>query len=447
MDALYKMDALYELRIVDGPVAAACWILASCGTAALCWVILGGAPFRPARLVVLTAVSLGAVALTATIHWLLVECASVFPENLPGEVLAASGFGLLGLLLGATALARIGPRRGAWGQRGLAVASAASTALLSGQMVNAYFGLSPTLGDLVGRTSAEVRLLERELRRSAAPAVPLAAWVPPAKGLPHAGELRTADIPGTASGFRARPAYIYLPPAYFADTRPELPVLLLMSGQPGNPSDWLTGGRLKAKLDRFAAEHAGVAPVGVVVDPLGSPSANTLCMDTKLGAAESYLVHDVVPWIKESLSVAKGPEHWASAGFSFGGTCAVQLLAKHPELVHSALGFAAEEEPALAKDRSKTIGMAFDGDAAAFDAQVPAHHFATRRLEGSLLFLAVGSKDHDFVGQARVLGDQARTAGAAVEMVFVQGEGHSWEMIAKAWGHGIRLLAERWGIG
>lgn len=440
------MDSLYELRIVDGPVAVACWMLALGGMAALCRLVLGDPPLRARRLAVLIALPLAAVAFTAALQWLVVEWLTVFPGELPGEVLAAVGLGALGLLLGGAALVRIGRAGGARGRRGLAAASAASTALLSGQLVNAYFGLNPTVGDLVGRTLAQVRPLEPELGRSAAPSVPLSAWVPPSKGLPGTGELRTADIPGRTSGFRARPAFIYLPPAYFGDPRPELPTLILMSGQPGNPSDWLTGGRLQVKLDRFAAQHGGVAPVAVVVDPLGSTSANTLCMDSRLGAAESYLVDDVVPWIKEKLSVATEPERWAAGGFSFGGTCAVQLLAKHPRLLTSALGFAAEEEPALAKDRSKTIDTAFDGDAEAFESQVPARHFATQRHDGSLLFLAAGSKDLDFVRQSRRLAEQARAGGLAVETALVQGEGHSWEMLGKAWGQGIALLAQRWGI-
>ncbi|MEA5456108.1 alpha/beta hydrolase-fold protein [Sinomonas sp. JGH33] len=440
------MDALYDVRIVDGPVAVVCWVLALAGLGTLA--VLAARPrkdpWHRAAIICLGAV-VAAAAVTGVVHWLLVDIGNVFPEDLPAEVLVASGFGVLGVVLAVAALIRIGLARRAWRLRVFAVLSAAAMALLSGQLINAYFGLNLTVADLAGVSLSHIRPLDASLERPARPTAALAAWNR-SDVLPAHGELRTAKIPATSSGFSARPAYVYLPPAYFAPTRPELPVLLLVPGQPGNPSDWIVGGRLRHKLDRFAADHGGVAPVAVVVDPNGSPSANTMCMDTKLGRSESYLVQDVVPWVKEHLSVAADASMWAAGGFSFGGTCSVQLLAKHPELVGSALGFAAEQEPALAKDRAKTIDLAFDGDAAAFESEVPETFFASRRHDGLLLFLAAGSRDQDFTRQAKVIAGQAQASGVEVHEFSADGEGHSWEMIAKAWPSGLDLLARRWGI-
>lgn len=440
------MDALYELRIVDGPVAVVCWVLGVLGAAALVlFAVIGHRRGWRRGLVFAAASVVLAVAVTGTVHWILVDVLNVFPEDLPAEVLTAAGFGVLGVLLCIVGLVCLGPARRAWGRRVIAILSAGMTILLAAQLANAYFGLNRTVADLAGVSIAHVRALEPGLERGGSPSVPLEHWTRPTS-LPHTGDLRTTPIPGTISGFKARPAYIYLPPAYFAAPRPELPVLLLMPGQPGNPSDWLSGGRLREKLDQFAAEHHGVAPVAVVVDPLGNPSTNTMCMDTKIGKAESYLVRDVVPWIKTHLSVATTADRWAAGGFSFGGTCSVQLLAKHPELVSGALGFAAEQEPALAKDRAKTIDVAFDGDVAAFEAEVPAHFFAARRHDGQFLFLAAGAKDHDFMRQAEVVAGQARASGIEVHPAVADGEGHSWEMIAKAWPEGLKLLAQHWKL-
>jgi enterochelin esterase-like enzyme len=441
------MDALYQLRIIDGPVAVGCWVLGVAGATMLLAFAIAGRRRDWRRGVVLVAVTFVlAVVLTGVSHWILVDLLNVFPEDLPAEVLTASGFGVLGVLLAVLSLVRLGAARRVWGRRTVSVLAAAAIVLLSGQLVNAYFGLYHTVADLAGVSVAHTMQLEPALERSGSRSVPLQRWRRPPEGLPRTGDLRIAPIPGTVSGFKARPAYIYLPPAYFGPTRPELPVLLLMPGQPGNPSDWLTGGRLREKLDHFAEEHGGIAPVAVVVDPLGSPSANTMCMDTRLGAAESYLVQDVIPWIKTHLTVATSADRWAAGGFSFGGTCSVQLLAKHPNLVSAALAFAAEDEPALAKERSKTVDLAFDGDEAAFDAQVPAHFFAASRHDGSLLFLAAGSKDHDFQHQAAVIAEQAGASGVEVHHAMGDGEGHSWEMIAKTWPEGMSLLAQRWRI-
>ncbi|WP_407812297.1 alpha/beta hydrolase-fold protein, partial [Staphylococcus aureus] len=90
-------------------------------------------------------------------------------------------------------------------------------------------------------------------------------------------------IAGTVSGFSARDAEIYLPPAYFTNPRPELPVLVLLAGQPGAPEDWLQGGRLVQTMDTYAAAHSGLAPVVVVADGTGSELANPLCVDSQLG--------------------------------------------------------------------------------------------------------------------------------------------------------------------
>lgn len=438
------MDWLYELRVVDGPLAIACWTLGVAGAAFLVALTLLRSPRWRGELLLVSSVVV-AVAATLAGHWLLVDIVNVFPEDLPPEVLAWGGAGILGVVLCIVCIVRLGLARRAWGRRVAAVASAAAVVLLSAQQINAYFGLNLTVADLAGVSVNRIQAITADLERQAAPSVPLSAWTPPAD-LPQNGELRKVRLPNSASGFAARDAYIYLPPAYFAPQRPELPVLLLMAGQPGNPPDWLSGGRLRATMDRLAAKHGGVAPVAVVVDPIGAPSNNTLCMDTKLGRAETYLVDDVVPWIKQHLAVAVDARHWAAGGFSFGGTCAVQLLAKHPEAFGSALGFGAEKEPSLAKERRKTIDAAFDGDTAAFEAQIPAHFFALGGHEGQFLFLAAGTRDADFMAQANVVADQARGGGADVHVEFVAGEGHSWEMIAKAMPVGLDLLATRWGL-
>ena len=39
----------------------------------------------------------------------------------------------------------------------------------------------------------------------------------------------------------------------------------------------------------------------VVPDVTGSPMGNTMCMDSRLGAAESYLTQDVTKWLQTDL--------------------------------------------------------------------------------------------------------------------------------------------------
>jgi len=53
--------------------------------------------------------------------------------------------------------------------------------------------------------------------------------------LAAAGVVSTVVIPGSVSGFAARPAWVYLPPAALVRNPPALPVLVLLHGQPGSP--------------------------------------------------------------------------------------------------------------------------------------------------------------------------------------------------------------------
>ena len=430
------MDAIADIRLVDGPLFWTAWAAGAAGVIYLLWPRGKRWPLVPVLATVLAAV------IVAAVHWLLIYVFSTFPEELPREVLGWFVPAVAGILLWTTRLIPAG-----WKARCAATAAMLGVLLLSSVQVNAYFGLSRTVGDLLGTAVARIPPLEEKLTRqagSAAP-VPLADWARP-EGLPSEGVLRKAEIPGTSSGFDAREAYIYLPPAYQSPERPALPVLVLFSGQPGGPADWLTGGALRSHMDRFAARHNGVAPVVVVVDPNGSPSGNSLCMDSRIAKADTYLSVDVPGWISATLDVDAERRNWGVGGFSFGGTCAMQLGTRHPELYGSILAFASEQEPALAKEREKTVEASFGGDTNAFEAQTPLHLMRHHRFESSAVYFAAGAADPEFTGYMDVLSAAARGAGFHVEVRHIADSGHSWETVSKGMPDALDFLASRWGI-
>ncbi len=430
------MDALSDIRLVDGPLLWAAWAVGAAGAVYLLWRRGRRWPTVPVLAVV------SAALIVAAVHWLLIYVFSTFPEDLPREVLGWSVPAVAGVLLWITRLVPAG-----WKGRAAATAAMLGVVLLSSVQMNAYFGLNRTVGDLLGTAVARIPPLEAELTRQAGRAVPvpLAEWVRP-EGLPSEGVLRKADIPGTSSGFDAREAYIYLPPAYQSPERPALPVLVLFSGQPGGPADWLTGGALRSHMDRFSARHNGVAPVVVVVDPNGSSSGNSLCMDSRIAKADTYLSVDVPRWISETLDVGAERSNWAVGGFSFGGTCAMQLGTRHPELYSSILAFASEQEPALAKEREKTVEASFGGDTKAFEAQTPLYLMKQHSFEGSAVYFAAGATDPEFTGYMDVLSAAAREAGFEVEVRRIANSGHSWETVSKGMQDALDFLAPRWGI-
>lgn len=448
------MDFLDGLRLTDGPLVWAAWTAAAAGMAYL----LRHTAFRhdggrrrpgPAAAIVATVVLLAA-ALVAAVHWFLIYAISVLPDELPGETLAWSVPAVGALLLWVLFL--YGLRGRGRGRSRPAGSPAAATAAflavlaLSAVQINMYFGLDHTVGDLTGTAVARIQPLDAGLTRASGgpPATGLARWRVPGQ-LPD-GVIRKAVIPGLASGFHGRDAFVYLPPAYRSSPRPALPVLVLFSGQPGGPADWLVGGALRTRLDRFAAAHAGVAPVAVVVDPNGSESANSLCMNSKIARADTFLARDVPDWINRTFDVDPDPRHWAAGGFSFGGTCAMQMVTRHPDVYGAALAFSSEMEPALAKERQKTIQASFGGDAAAFDRLTPLSLMAENRFDGHGVYFAAGERDPKFTGYMDVLSEAARHAGFAVETHRIAGAGHSWDTAANGLSGGLDFLARRWAL-
>ncbi|MEV7661107.1 alpha/beta hydrolase-fold protein [Paenarthrobacter sp. NPDC089316] len=430
------MDFLLDVSLVAGPFL---WISIACGVA-------GGAYLlwrrRRSWLLVIVGSLLAAIALVTLVHWILVDLMAVFSENLPFETVAWSVPAVAAILLG---IARF-PRNSSKG-RFLSVLAMLGVILMSVVQVNLYFGLNNTVADLFGTAVARIQPLEQSLKRpsNAVPGPLPSAWKSP-DSLPVNGILRKASIPGTVSGFSARDAYIYFPPAYQASPRPSLPVLVLFAGQPGGPADWLTGGQLRAQLDRFAEAHGGIAPVTVVVDPNGSGSANTMCMDSRIAPADTYLSQDVTAWISDTLDVSTDHKQWSVGGFSFGGTCAMQMGTAHPEIFPSVLAFSAEREPALAKDRNKTIAESFDGDVAAFESRTPLVLMRDRNFASSGVYFAAGATDNEFINYMHELAEAARSAGFQTEEHTVRNAGHSWDAVVKGMPGGLDFLAARWGL-
>lgn len=369
---------------------------------------------------VIAAVS-GAAILTGSVATVL-ALAHPFPDPIPSVVWVS--LAACGAACGAAVrvIAVMGRR---------AVLGAAAATLLvvvsAGAQVNGYFDQYPTVGSLLAVTSNEVALTSvpaREAVVAAAPGRSLAElWRPP-PDLPAHGVVSQADIAGVVSGFRARPAWVYLPPAYLVSPRAQLPVLVLLAGQPGSPQDWLRGGQLGPLMDAFAAAHHGLAPIVVVPDWTGTLTANPLCMDSRLGRVQTYLSVDVPSWVAGHLQADVSPAGRAVAGLSAGGTCALQLATNRPDVYPTFVSVSGQSAPTLG-DPVGTVQAAFGGDAAAFRAVAPLDLLARHRYPRSAGFVVVGTGDAVYRPEAR---DVARAAqGRLSGVVYREVPGrHDW---------------------
>jgi S-formylglutathione hydrolase FrmB len=356
----------------------------------------------------------------------LMEWWHPFPEALPLVFWGALGFSLVGVGLAVAAA-----RRPGWLRRIGSVLAVLMVLAAGANLVNVHFGQYPTVSTALGMAPHNQVEFGRIAPRSpdavtAAPGQPLSAsWRPP-DGMPATGVVSEVVIPARTSGFAARPGWIYLPPAYLATPRAVLPVLVLLSGQPGSPRDWIDGGGLATVMDRFAATHAGLTPVVVVPDMLGAQLANPLCLDSRLGKAQAYLTVDVPAWIRATLQVDPDPAGWAVGGYSAGGTCALQLAVNSPQVYPTFLDISGQDEPTLG-DRTRTVNDAFGGDAAAFTAVNPMDVLATRRFTATAGAIVAGEHDATYRPQADKVAKQCRRAGMAVEYRQLPG-GHDWRV-------------------
>jgi S-formylglutathione hydrolase FrmB len=367
-----------------------------------------------------------------------------FPDPLPVRVLLWIALGLVAVGLGVAGVLA----GGRW-RRAVTVPLVVLALLLPAMKINAFYGYLPTVRDALGIPAPNAVNLADVPAREPLVTAPAGralsdAWTP-SPDVPGNGGVTTVDIPGPRSGFAARQGVVYLPPAYLDPARrPLLPVLVMIAGQPGGPQDWLVAGKLAPILDAFAAAHGGLAPVVVVPDATGASFANPLCMDSALGASASYLTQDVPAWIREHLQVDPDPAHWAVGGFSFGGTCALQLAVRAPDVYPTFLDISGQKEPTLGT-REQSAAATFGGDQDRFVAQCPLTALGQHRFPHSTAMVAVGDSDDLYGPDAAAVRTAAGAAGMVVDDVTVPG-GHSWSVARTALTTALPMLGEKLGL-
>jgi S-formylglutathione hydrolase FrmB len=296
--------------------------------------------------------------------------------------------------------------------------------------VNAYYGYFLTLGQAFGVPGADM--------------VPLARLN--SRAVPADGLVVTIDIPGTTSHFRARPAEVYVPPAWFARPRPRLPVLVLLHGTPGSPMSWIDGGRVTRTLDVWAAAHGGRAPIVVMPDVNGSLTADTECVDSPVGNAETYLTVDVPAFVRSRFATQPPGHGWGLVGYSEGGECAVMLALRHPTMVGAFADFSGVDGPRTGSTNEigDTVAVLFHGSQQDFDNHEPAYLFAHRRFHGAVAgWFAAGADDGAPTGAARYLATLGPPAGVPTHLVIAPGQRHTFYFWSQAFAGALPWLVAR----
>jgi enterochelin esterase-like enzyme len=320
-------------------------------------------------------------------------------------------------------------RGGRWWRRGAALLAVMLTTATLANAINAEIGYYPTLRDAW-----------RAISHAPMPAVIDLAQlgtIPP--GTPT-GHVVAVPIPNTLSNFRHRQEFVFVPPAWFRQPRPHLPVLELIGGVFAAPDDWIRAGHAVEIADAYAAQHGGLAPILAFTDATGDVITDTECVNGAAGNAEDHLVKDVPAYIISTFDAAPSPRSRGVLGWSMGGTCAVQLVVEHPEAFAHFVDISGDLGPNLGS-KHDTIRRLFNGDAAAWAAHDPltvlAHSGPYQDVTG--LFVS-GTAEPQHVSCASQLSTAARQAGIATKITVLPGD-HTWKFAAQAFADALPWLA------
>lgn len=395
------MSGLGEVSLLQGPVPILLTIAAFVALAAA----LAGVGWRTA-----VALGTGSIALVVAIGTL------IGIEHKVGSSFPRTFFLWAALPVFAAGLTVWGWRRRPWGRRAASVAAVLLLFAFGLDRVNAQYAYLPTVGDaLGGPVDDQVRIADVS---------------PP----PTHGVVVAVDIPATVSRFKPRQAMVWLPPAFFESPRPELPVVIMLAGVPGDPTNLLRAAHVGRIANDYAKSHGGRAPILVFPDQNGGFLRDTECVDGRRGEAETYLTVDVPAFVSRTYGVDPARRDWAIVGYSEGGTCATTLALRHPERFVAFVDISGDLYPNAASGpnkRQRTIDRLYGGSAQQFEANDPMALLARPLTPPPTATFAAGTADEPAVGAARQLAGATRDAGLVTSVRFYPG-GHNFALVRRA---------------
>ncbi len=262
------------------------------------------------------------------------------------------------------------------------------------------------------------------------------------------GTTVTIDIPPVRSQFQARAAQVYLPPAWFAPSAPQLPTLILLPGVPGGPTVWTDDGYGDDVANNFADLHDGLAPIIVMPDATGHENADSECVNSsKYGNAETYLTLDVPAYVRATFRAATGPHSLAVAGLSAGGTCSTTLALRNPQVFPTFASFSGFATPTyLDKSVAESLPILYGGSQPAYLAHDPLTLLSQRDYPLSAAWFEAGTSDREPWADAMRLAAASRQAGLEEVCLFGISGGHTWAVWQQSLTSALPWLSARLGL-
>jgi hypothetical protein len=192
----------------------------------------------------------------------------VISQSLPSDPAPLRLWLWVGFVVFAIAIAILDWRTAAWWRRGLSllvIPLALAVVLLVANQWLGYYRTLPAAWDALtgGPLPDEVDAGDLGALRNSAPS---------------SGKLVKVTIPDDASGFKHRPEYVYMPPAWFAGaTPPALPAVMMIAGEFDTPAEWVRSGKILPAIDDYAPTRRPGANIRVYRSGRGIQQRHRMC--------------------------------------------------------------------------------------------------------------------------------------------------------------------------
>ena len=257
--------------------------------------------------------------------------------------------------------------------------------------------------------------------------------------------LHTALAPSFIPGAASRSwVDVYLPPGYAAGMR-RYPVTYLPMW---DFALWERTTHIREQLDGLI--HGGLIPPQIVVFVQLNqvpPYPDSECANSRDGrvAWDTFTAVTVVRWVDSQLRTLALPQDRSLLGFSEGGFCAADLLARHPDVFGLAASTGGYYQAAPASNQTPNAWRVFGGDRryeARFSPDLLLPRLPAPTLEGLFLVLSAPPSE-PFYGQ-QYTSFATELARLHVPLALLPtSTGHAWQTVRDTIGELMVLLAGR----
>lgn len=208
-----------------------------------------------------------------------------------------------------------------------------------------------------------------------------------------AGQLLKKSMPASRIlGGRKITTWVYLPPGY-ARSKERYPVVYVMHGMPGEVRDCFVKGEIQDAAEDLITHHQ-IRPlilVGWDGQGPGGPGDVTNYLDRPDYKMESFVLHELVPYVDRTYRTLPEARFRALDGISAGGYAAPNLLFKYPNVWKVAASHNGFFSP---DDDSENMTAILGARGPLWDANNPMKTVLRRGLSDDLhLYLDIGQGD------------------------------------------------------